>query len=95
MSNRGKPEDKKSARGEGDRKAVEEVPKIKDGLIHLKGFTEQGVSAKCNFLIYRETLETFAQINHPWLKEMISDPFGEEYFIPKPKIKKPERKSKA
>jgi hypothetical protein len=88
MSNRGKPEDKKS----GDRKAAEEVPKIKDGLIHLKGFTEHGVSANCNFLIYREALETFAQVNHPWLEEMISDPFGEEYFVPRPKIKKAERR---
>ena len=67
---------------------AETLPKLKDGLVRLVGFTEQGISTNCNILRYRDAIETFTQATYPKLYGMVANPSGKEYEVPIPDVLK-------
>ena len=67
--------------------APSSFPKLKDGLVMIKGFRDNGVvsdEAASNFRIARGFVVTYTGQHYPNLVSQIENPFEPEYFIPKP-----------
>ena len=91
---------KGSAQAQGDLKAaggrffgrgtanVNSTVKLKDGLIMIRGFKEDGSVAddtSNSFRMVKSNIETYTQMHYPKLIAQIEKPFDPEFFVKEPK----------